>query len=116
MPCPRAYARRLEFTSAPWQLQMLRQSSKWAEVWKETIDSLDPAVRHYLPGQTLEPARPNSESTSKLMRTLVTGSWSDAVPERRIAWRNHGGPVIAKYELHGGSPGRVGHRRPHLGR
>ena len=97
----------------------------WLNLWKQTIDSLDPLLGSTYPDKPWSPR--DGRITELGMHVKVEPNFAHrvvvgiaasvptAVPQRKIAWRNHGGPVIAKYELPGGTPTEWAIVYPHWG-
>lgn len=123
-----AVAKAPELPPGPVTLELsfiVGASRNWLKLWKQTIDSLDPLLGSTYPDKPWNPRDGRITELGMHVRVdadfghrVVVGiaaSVPTAVPERKIAWRNYGGPVIAKYELPGGTPEGWGIVYPHWG-
>jgi hypothetical protein len=94
----------------------------WLNLWKQTIDSLDPLLGSTHPERAWHPRDGRITELGMHVRVVpdfghqivvgIAASVPEGVPERKIAWRTYGG-VIAKYELPGGAPTGWGIVYPH---
>lgn len=103
-----------ELPAGPVRLELsfaVGPSRNWLNLWKQTIDSLDPLLGRTYPDRDWNPRDGritelgmHVEVVPDMGNRLIVGiaaSTPGGVPERKIAWRTYGG-VIAKYELPGG--------------
>jgi hypothetical protein len=94
----------------------------WLNLWKQTIDSLDPLLGRTYPDRAWHPRDGRITELGMHVRVApdlghrivvgIAASVPEGIPERKIAWRTYGG-VIAKYELPGGVPTGWGIVDPH---
>lgn len=94
----------------------------WLNLWKQTIDALDPLLGRTDPDLPWHPRDGRITELGMHVKVVpnlghrilvgIAASALGAVPARKIAWRNYSG-VIAKYELPGGAPTGWGIVFPH---
>lgn len=112
-----AVAKAPELPPGPVRLELsfvVGPGRNWLNLWKQTIDSLDPLLGRTYPDRPWHPR--DGRITELGMHVKVEPNFGHrvvvgiaatapmAVPERKIAWRTYGDIVIAKYELPGGTP------------
>ncbi|MDV3136666.1 hypothetical protein [Mycobacterium sp. 29Ha] len=94
----------------------------WLNLWKQTIDSLDPLLGSTYPERPWHPRDGRITELGLHVKVVpdfghrimvgIAASVPEGTAERKIAWRTYGG-VIAKYELPGGAPTGWGIVFPH---